>query len=94
MEYLPQPSPGEIDRIITNTSAPRSGGGSVLGGDVTFQIEAPNPEGPGGGPTDGGEPQDPRSQKDPDINAVNNALGCASSGASMGQYSNVNASGT
>jgi RHS repeat-associated protein len=49
----PEPPPGEIDRIITNTSAPRSGGGSVLGGDIHFQPEAPNPEGPGGGPTDG-----------------------------------------
>lgn len=39
-------------------------------------------------------PQTPRAQKDPDINAVNGALGCSSTAASIGQYSNVNGAGT
>lgn len=38
-----------------------------------------------------GRPQEP---KDPDTNAVNAALGACSTGASIGQYSNVNPAGT
>jgi len=42
----------------------------------------------------GGRPKDPKEKKDPDVNAVNAALGAGSTAASVGQYSNVNGEGT
>ena len=57
----PEPPPGEIDRIITNTSAPRPGS-NALGGDIFFQPET----GPGDDTGLGGGGQGGSQQVSPD----------------------------